>query len=190
MKNIVIALCCLIILPALVAQEKTGNITGRVLDEEKNPLPGVEVTLTGPQMAPLTTVTTEVGIFRFVSILPGNDYMVKAKLLGFVTKTQTGVVVNAGKSSDITITMEVGKLEEQVTVVLANKVMYVAPFIRGVQVSVTGKDGLTPLHKAASEESKDEADRLIAAGADVNTKTADGWTPLHIAAHSGSLDVT
>ena len=105
MKNIIIALFCLIILPALVAQEKTGNIVGTVFDTEGNPLPGISLTLTGTTIAPMTTMTNAEGKFRFLSLFPASDYMIEAKLQGFVTKTQTGVVVNAGKSSDIRIAM-------------------------------------------------------------------------------------
>ena len=42
----------------LMGQVRTGNIFGRVVDQEGNPLPGVSVTLTGSLTAPMTTITS------------------------------------------------------------------------------------------------------------------------------------
>jgi hypothetical protein len=116
MKKALIVLAVLALSMSLVAQQRTGNIYGKILDAERNPLPGVTVTLTGPQMAPMTTVTSAVGLYRFVSVAPGNEYVVKAELQGFKTVTQGNVIVTIGGNSEINLIMEVGKLEEQVTV--------------------------------------------------------------------------
>ena len=71
MKKAIIVLAVLVLSMSLVAQQRTGKIYGKILDAERNPLPGVTITLTGPQMAPLTTVTSEVGMYRFPSVPPG-----------------------------------------------------------------------------------------------------------------------
>lgn len=47
-------------------------------------------------------------------------------------------------------------------------------------------DSWTPLHFATD---LDLAKRLLAKGADVNTRTNDGLTPLHLAANDGSADL-
>lgn len=77
----------------LTAQVRTGNIYGKITDTEGNPLPGVSVTLKGPQIAPLTTVTGATGIYRFVSLGPSNDYEIAAELSGFKKSTKTGIIV-------------------------------------------------------------------------------------------------
>jgi hypothetical protein len=100
-----------------MAQERAGTITGTVTDSQGNALPGVSVTLTGATIAPMTTVTSTEGKFRFLSLTPANDYVLKCELTGFKTKTSTGVIVNIAKVADITIVMEQGALEEQVTVI-------------------------------------------------------------------------
>ena len=117
MKRFFVVLCCLLIPFAALAQQRSGNIYGTVVDSDRNPLPGVNVTLTGATIAPLTTTTSAEGRFRFLSLFPGNDYVVKAELQGFKTRTETGVIVNVARNADITVVMEQGTLEEQVTVI-------------------------------------------------------------------------
>lgn len=121
-KFLAVLFVCLLALP-LAAQTRTGNIYGTVVDSERNPLPGVNVTLTGPTMARMTAVTSAAGKFRFLSLFPGNLYQVKAELEGFKTKVEQGVVVNAGVDSNITVVMEMGALEEEVTVTAATPVV-------------------------------------------------------------------
>ena len=123
MKKAIIVLAVLVLSMSLVAQQRTGTIYGKIVDAERNPLPGVTVTLTGPQMAALTTVTSEVGMYRFPSVPPGAEYTVKAELQGFKTQTRGSIVVNIGSNAEITLVMEVGKLEEQVTVTAATPIV-------------------------------------------------------------------
>ncbi len=123
MKRLFVVLCCLLIPLAAIAQQRTGNIYGTVVDNERNPLPGVNVTLTGPTIAPMTAVSNEEGKFRFLSLFPGNEYTLKAELQGFKTKVETGVIVNVAKSAEITVVMEQGALEEQITVMAQTPVV-------------------------------------------------------------------
>jgi hypothetical protein len=123
MKRLFVVLCCLLIPFAAIAQQRTGNIYGTVVDTEGNPLPGVSVTLTGATIAPMSTVTNDEGKFRFLSLFPANDYEVKAELQGFKVKLQTGIIVNVGRNSEITVTMETGALEEEVTVIAQTPVV-------------------------------------------------------------------
>ncbi|NOR53351.1 MAG: hypothetical protein GQ536_04625, partial [Candidatus Aminicenantes bacterium] len=137
---------CLLAIP-IAAQRKTGNIYGTVVDDEGNLLPGVSITLSGPFTAAVPAVTSAAGKFRFLYLFPGNKYEIRAEIAGFKTKVETGVIVNAGVITEITIVMEVKALEEEEgKVIKSNKPLFLAPFIRGDSVKVTGKDGLTPLH--------------------------------------------
>jgi hypothetical protein len=117
MRKVFGVLCCLLIALPLAAQQRTGNIYGTVMDDQGTPLPGVSVTLTGVTIAPMATTTSSEGRFRFLSLFPANDYVLKAELAGFKTKIETGVIVNIGRNSDIMVVMEPGVLEEQVTVI-------------------------------------------------------------------------
>jgi hypothetical protein len=123
MKKFLVVLSLLLLAMTVSAQVRTGNIYGKVTDTEGNPLPGVSVSLRGPQMAPLTTVTGETGIYRFVSIAPGSGYDITCELTGFKKETRTGVIVTIGSNAEINLTMAVGTLEEQVTVVAQTPVV-------------------------------------------------------------------
>jgi hypothetical protein len=74
-------------------------------------------------MAPLTTVTSAQGSYRFVAVPPGNQYTVKAELQGFKTQSKSDIIVSIGGNSQINLAMEVGTLEEQVTVVAQTPVV-------------------------------------------------------------------
>jgi hypothetical protein len=132
MKRTFAFLFCLALASGLWAQTRgTGNIIGIVTDEEGNVLPGVVVTLTGPTIQPIPVTTNAEGKFRFMSLFPGNEYAIKLELQGFKTKTETGVIVNINLNTDLKLKMEVGKLEEQVTVVAAT------PVVQAKKVQVT-----------------------------------------------------
>ena len=122
MKKFLVVLSLLLFAVTLSAQVRTGNIYGKITDTEGNPLPGVSVKLTGTQMAGLSTVSGETGIFRFVSLSPAT-YEVRAELTGFKPSSQTGIVVNIGSNVEINLILEVGTLEEQITVVAQTPVV-------------------------------------------------------------------
>ena len=123
MKKLLTILAVLAIPLAMVAQERTGTITGIVTDPDGSILPGVTVTLSGSTLAPIQAITSAEGRFRFLALFPGKDYQIKMELQGFKTRTETGIVVNLGQVSDLKLVMEIGKLEEQVTVVAQTPVV-------------------------------------------------------------------
>jgi hypothetical protein len=116
LKKAVLVLAVLLFTLSLTAQLRTGNIYGKIVDKEKKALPGVAVTLTGPYMTNLTTVTNASGVFRFLAVFPGRDYNLKAELVGYKTVNRGNIIVTVGGNSRIDMTFEAGKLEEQVTV--------------------------------------------------------------------------
>ncbi len=130
-----IGLCVVLLSISLIAQQRTGNIFGRVVDNEGNPLPGVTVTLTGTYTAPLTTVTSAEGVFRFLSLSPANDYSIKLELTGFKTKIEGNIVVAVGVNTNLTLVMEPGVIEEEITVTAVTPV--VDPKKTTVSVNVT-----------------------------------------------------
>jgi hypothetical protein len=123
LRRVLIPLMVLILVATLSAQIRTGNIFGRVLDQDGNALPGVSVTLIPAAGAPLVTVSSTDGAFRFVSLAPANTYKVKAELRGFKSRTEENIIVGIGNSTNVTVKMEQGVLEEQVTVVAVSPVV-------------------------------------------------------------------
>ncbi len=99
-----------------MAQRQTGSIHGTVIDDQGNILPGANVTLSGPALLGTRNyVASEAGKFRFPALLPGM-YEVKVEMPGFKTKTTTDIKVNVGKTTTLTITLEVTTIEEAITV--------------------------------------------------------------------------
>ncbi len=123
MRKFLVILACLAIPFAAMAQERTGNITGTIVDPDGNVLPGVTVTLTGTTISPIQAITSGEGRFRFLSLFPAKDYQIKMELQGFKTGVQTGIIVNINSTADLKLIMEIGKLEEQVTVVAQTPVV-------------------------------------------------------------------
>jgi hypothetical protein len=117
MRKILSLLFVCLLAVSLSAQQRGGNIYGTCTDEEGIPLPGVNVTLTGPVTGTMSRVTSAEGVFRFLSLSPSSEYQLKAELAGFKTRIETGVIVNVGKNTNLVLIMEVGALEEEITVV-------------------------------------------------------------------------
>ena len=139
MKKSFILLCCLLLPLAVAAQERTGNINGIVTDKDGIPLPGVNITLTGPTIAPMTVQSNSEGRCRFLSLHPGDKFDIKLELQGFKTRSETGIIIEAGKNADLRVTMEQGTLEEQVTVVAQT------PMVQAKKTQVTNTVGYEQL---------------------------------------------
>ena len=100
------------------AQGTTGGITGRVADAQGLAVPGVAVTVTGPQGS--RTFTTDAdGRFAAALLVPGT-YTVRAELQGFKAAEAGDVVVLLGQDTNVALQMEVGGIEETVQVMGAS----------------------------------------------------------------------
>src|SRR5580765_2536119 len=96
------------------AQGTTGAIAGRIADAQGLAVPGVTVTVTGPQGAK-TVVTDAEGRFSVPFLTPG-AYVVRAELAGFKAVEQPNVTVSLGQTVDLPLKLEVGGLSETVQV--------------------------------------------------------------------------
>ena len=97
------------------AQEIGGTLSGRVLDAQKLPVPGVTVTASGTQGA-RTAVSDADGRYSIPFLTPGN-YDVRAELQGFKSFEQKAVIISLGQTTDIPVSMQVGGVTETVNVV-------------------------------------------------------------------------
>lgn len=88
------------------AQQATGAIAGKVVDQQDQPIPGVTITLTSGTLR-LSTPTSISGEYRFDRLRPG-AYRVEARLTGFVTEMAPRVTVVAGRTSEWDALMRVG----------------------------------------------------------------------------------
>ena len=103
-------------LPAVA--QGVGAIGGTVTDASGGSLPGATVTLTSAQGTVggnQETVADERGAYQFTRLVPGS-YTVRASLQGFGSRQQPNITVNADATSRADLRLEVGALEETLTV--------------------------------------------------------------------------
>ncbi len=115
-------LCFLLSLGALLgpavtvqAQERTGTITGQIIDPQGGVLPGVTVTLTNIQSGRSTSVQTDGSGIYNAMVDPGR-YRLAFELSGFARQEMPDVDVLLGRTFTINATMKVGSLTEAVQV--------------------------------------------------------------------------
>jgi Carboxypeptidase regulatory-like domain len=108
---LVAALC---LAPLASAQQLTGNIYGKVVDEQGGALPGVTVTLTGIG-APKTQTSDARGEFRFPNLAPG-VYTLVYELQSFSKVTHNDVKVSVGQNTETTATLKISSVEATVVV--------------------------------------------------------------------------
>ena len=123
MRKALSILFVLLFAGSLMAQVRTGNLYGKVADEDGNALPGVTVTLSGSVTAPLTSITSAEGIYRFLSLPAARDYIIRCELGGFKTEERTGIIVVVGANVELNVTMTMGAIEEEVTVTAVSPVV-------------------------------------------------------------------
>src|SRR5437773_9971902 len=94
----------------------TAQINGTVKDQGGLALPGVTITVTQTDTGLIrTAVTDDTGSFVLQN-LPIGPYRFEAALQGFRTFQQTGIVLQVGANPTLPVTLEVGQLQETVTV--------------------------------------------------------------------------
>jgi hypothetical protein len=98
------------------AGKTEGAIVGAVTDKSQAAVPGVKVTLGGPQVMGVRTVATdESGTYRFPALAPG-DYKLTYELAGFTTETREGVHISLGFTATVNVELAVGAETQSVTV--------------------------------------------------------------------------
>src|SRR5687768_10330147 len=111
-----LALSALVLSSPAFAQQTTGNISGRITDDQGAAVPGVTVTGKNTETGFVrTSVTDGEGIYRLTA-LPVGTYDISAELQGFSKIDNKGIVLNVGQTLDIPVTLKVAALAEAVEV--------------------------------------------------------------------------
>ena len=99
-----------------MGQLTTGTITGTVTDQTGAAVPGATVTLKNAETGISRTVqTSETGKYEAFS-LPAGNYEISASLAGFRTAVRTGISLAVGQNAGIDFALQVGQVNEAVTV--------------------------------------------------------------------------
>jgi Carboxypeptidase regulatory-like domain/TonB dependent receptor len=111
----VVALLALAATPAF-AQQTTGTITGRILDEQGAALPGATVIGKNTETGFTRASTTDAeGVYRLTA-LPVGTYDLTVELTGFSKFEQKGVILNVAQTLDVNVALKVAAVQETVTV--------------------------------------------------------------------------
>jgi hypothetical protein len=105
------------------AQTERGTITGVVMDTSKAAVPGASIAVinTGTNAAS-NVVSSESGTYSATNLPPGT-YRIEATLQGFQTSKVEGVILNAGTTARVDVTLSLGSVSESVLVVAENAVV-------------------------------------------------------------------
>ncbi|UCC40138.1 MAG: TonB-dependent receptor [Candidatus Aminicenantes bacterium] len=121
-KQVFIVAACLLLASSLFASE-TGEIKGRVTDEEGISLPGVTVTAKSPSLQGIrNSITDENGSFLF-PLLPIGKYSLTYELSGFEKVTQTGYEVRLGFTVSIEVVLKIATISEEIIVTADNPLL-------------------------------------------------------------------
>src|SRR5437867_3671496 len=89
------------------AQQTTGNVIGRVIDEQGAAMPGVTVTAKNPATGFIRTqVSDSEGVYR-LEALPVAIYEVTAELQGFATVSKKDIEINVSQTQAVDFSLKV-----------------------------------------------------------------------------------
>jgi outer membrane receptor protein involved in Fe transport len=100
----------------LAAQGAVAELRGRVLDASGAALPGATVTIVHTETGTArTTVSSETGAFVLPALQVGT-HDIRVELSGFSTLTQEDVRLGVGESANLTFTLTLASVQENITV--------------------------------------------------------------------------
>ncbi len=110
------ALLAMFVAASAAAQQGTSEIRGRVTDSQGAVLPGVTVVVRDQDSGMFREMITSADGTYFISGIRPGRYEVTAELAGFKKYTGRDVVIEVGKTAALDVRLEVGGVEELVTV--------------------------------------------------------------------------
>src|ERR1044072_8479456 len=108
------------------AQERFGNITGKVTDQTGAVLPGVTVTVTNNETQRSTVVVSDSNGSFYASALEPGRYTVKFELSGCVGQEAPNVILLLGTTATVDSSLRVGGVTETVQVLAGTPLIDVA----------------------------------------------------------------
>lgn len=161
------------LVPAAAAAQgrDTGALQVTILDPKGAPIPGGRVRLQGPQNELLATTDLK-GVAGFRGLAPG-EYAVLTDIAGFRRLRRDGLVVTTGRSTQVTLEIQVAGIEESLVVTGASPLVDA----RSVGVGVTvGSElvNLTPSGAGLWGSVLDKVPGVVLSGVDVGGSRATG----------------
>ena len=121
--GLILAVVVLAMPASVFAQSERGSITGVVHDTTRSAIPGVSVKVIHTETnAETTVVSSESGAYSAANLAPGT-YRIEASLQGFRSARIEGITLTAGATARADVLMNLGAIEESVTVVAQTTLM-------------------------------------------------------------------
>jgi len=134
-KSFIAILSIVLISSVLSAQAPAGKIYGVATDEDGNPLPGVAVEATSSKLiGKATAVTDSEGMYRLFSLTPGT-YKITFALQGFKSFVREGIIISIEQTLKLDVTLQMGALEEEVTVIGRSPLIDVKSTAKGMTLT-------------------------------------------------------
>ena len=194
-KSVLVWMGFLLILCSLAFSQskETGAISGTVLDEQNEPLPGVTVTITSPNlMGSREFVTDAQGQYRFPALPPG-EYSIKAQLQGFAASVQQSIRLTTTTRLTVDLIMKPSAVAEEVTVIahsptvdikssetasvtMSNEILRNIPYSQFTSSLVNMAPGVTPDNMADSAYGAQDGTGIAYSMDGVNVADPEGGT--------------
>jgi Carboxypeptidase regulatory-like domain len=115
--SVAVAFLVVFVARPAIAQTPTGTILGVVKDAQGAVIPGATVTATNLGTTYTRDAVTGVDGEYALRLLPIGNYKVVVTLAGFKSFSQTGIALEVGRNARVDAAMELGTVEETLTVV-------------------------------------------------------------------------
>jgi len=135
-KQALLCLISLVLMGAyLSAQAPTSKLFGVITDEQGNPLPGVAVEASSPKLVGKGAAISDAnGAYRIFALTPGT-YRLTFVLQGFKTVVREGIILEIEQSIKLNVAMQLGAIEEEVTVVGQSPLIDVKSTVKGMTMT-------------------------------------------------------
>lgn len=115
--KVVLVACLLLVAVRLLGAQTTGTIVGAVRDKTGGVLPAVRLTARHVDTG-LTRSTVSQGDGSFVfAAMPVGAYEIRGELSGFRRLVHKGVHLTVGETAGVNLIMQIGRLDQEITVV-------------------------------------------------------------------------
>jgi len=112
-----------------------GKITGKIIDGQGSPLPGVNVEATSPRLVGKATAISDAnGIYRLMA-LPSGSFEIVYSLPGFKTLIRKGIILELSQNMTLNVALEQAAVEEQVTVIGQSPLIDVKSTVKGMTMA-------------------------------------------------------
>ena len=121
----VFALCLAVVFVGVARAQSVmeGKVTGTVTDDKGEPLPGATVEISGPAiMGKRAAITSARGTYVFLNVPPGK-LTLTAVMPSFKKFLQENIILGAGSTVEVNPVLQVGAIEETVTVLAASPIV-------------------------------------------------------------------